>query len=179
MFKRCYSKVDSANNSSYANCHIVDEWHSCTKFNNWFEENKQWYKEGFALDRDLLCGEQKVYGPNNCCFLPRSLNLALSKIESGRKSNNIFGVGVNFTKSGKFKARFDSKTLGVYTNAEEAVYVYKKYRADRMSSLLLKHKDEISPIAVLAFSKLEEIQYTENKWWLTTVEEMIEGGELK
>jgi hypothetical protein len=97
MLRRCYSEKFIANNKSYTNCKVCDEWHSFQVFSDWFYEN---YKYGCDLDKDILSGENKIYSPVTCCFVSPEVNslyargcmdkeYCISKDGNNFKFNNI------------------------------------------------------------------------------------------
>lgn len=69
---------------------------------NW--EHKLRDPRGWQLDKDLLCPGNKVYGPDTCLWLPRSLNSALSggallHTETGRVYLGVKDAGSTFGMS--------------------------------------------------------------------------------
>ena len=77
MIERCESnKYDS-----YKNASICDEWHSFATFEDWFNDPKNGYKDGYHLDKDILVKGNKEYAPNKCCFVPSRINSLLGKLQ--------------------------------------------------------------------------------------------------
>jgi len=70
------------------------------------------------LDKDLI-GDGKLYSPDNCVFVSRSLNQMLNSGISGE-----YPIGVCRHKSGRFvanvKTNGDRKYLGLFPSPEEA-----------------------------------------------------------
>lgn len=38
----------------------------------------KWYREGYAIDKDLLSGTRKIYSPNTCTYMPTCLNNSIT-----------------------------------------------------------------------------------------------------
>ena len=64
-------------------------------------ENQNW-KE-LELDKDLLVKDNKVYGPDTCCFLPQAINSIFSSCK--KKINLHLPEGVHLTPNGKYEVR--------------------------------------------------------------------------
>lgn len=71
MFARCYNPRFHEKNPSYIGCSVDKRWHRLSDFKKWFDEN---YVEGYQLDKDILVKDNKVYGPETCCFVPEYIN---------------------------------------------------------------------------------------------------------
>lgn len=71
MLARCYSKQCQQKNPTYARCSVSDVWLSFMHFRRWWLLN---YKDGYALDKDLLLPVNVVYGPSTCLYVPQWLN---------------------------------------------------------------------------------------------------------
>jgi predicted transport protein len=69
MMKRCYDKeYQKKKQPTYIGCIVCDEWHNFNTFNTWFNEN---YIDGFAIDKDIIIKNNKIYSPETCCFVPK------------------------------------------------------------------------------------------------------------
>ena len=78
MIRRCYmdDKNRRPQETSYIGCSVVDEWHKFSNFKRWME--KQDWKNN-QLDKDLKVPGNKVYGPDTCVFIPKSINTLISE----------------------------------------------------------------------------------------------------
>lgn len=76
LLRRCYSKRFLEKRSSYKGCTVCKEWHTFSNFKRWMEK-QDW--EGKVLDKDLLSGDDKIYSPDTCVFLPSKINNFLSE----------------------------------------------------------------------------------------------------
>lgn len=124
MFLRCYSKKYQEKEPSYIGCSVDKRWHKFSVFKEWFIEN---YRDGYALDKDLLVPSNKCYSPETCCFLPQKINTMI--VTRHRKANR-FGKGVSITPKGRYIAflnRYDKTyNLGHFDTIEEAFNAYKQ-----------------------------------------------------
>lgn len=127
MLKRCYSeKYHGAD--SYKDVYVCDEWLNYQNFAEWHYKNYSEFKnEKTNLDKDLLSGVDKFYSPENCIYIPQSLN----KFITNNKAKNTSGfIGIGQSSSGKWYAQIsDFKTdgtnhLGTFDLPEEASEAY-------------------------------------------------------
>ena len=131
MLKRCYSGSDS----TYKECIVYQDWLIFSNFKNWME-NQDW--QGKELDKDIIKYGDKIYSPENCCFVDSSVNLLLID------SNAIRGKypqGVHFDKfRNKFKAQISKFNknifLGRYNTPEQAFQVYKQAKYNHILHLV-------------------------------------------
>lgn len=87
MFTRCYNPKFHENNPRYKECTVDSRWHKLSAFKEWFDEN---YKDGYALDKDILIKDNKIYGPDTCCFVPDYINRVFkTNTHSGRKMMGV------------------------------------------------------------------------------------------
>jgi hypothetical protein len=72
MLKRVTGRVNiNGNSKSYDGVAICEEWTYFSNFKSWMEQ-QDW--EGKHLDKDLLSKGEKIYSPETCCFVDRSIN---------------------------------------------------------------------------------------------------------
>lgn len=138
MLGRCYSEKFKDKQPTYHGCHVAKEWHLFSNFKAWMAA-QDW--QGNELDKDLL-GNGKIYSPDTCCFISKSLNNFI-KFDVG-----VSGGGVYFhEQTGKWNACV-SKTL-----TSKA----------RSSVGLSKTKDECYLKVVIAKSRALELYMSESK----------------
>ena len=100
MLERCYSESWLIRQPTYRGCTVIKEWHRFSAFKAWME-TQDW--EGKHLDKDILCPQNKQYGPQTCVFVTRQLNNFLT---DRAKLRGDFPLGVvKDYRSGKFQAR--------------------------------------------------------------------------
>lgn len=100
ILKRCYDKKCQEKQPTYAGCSIVAEWLSFKTFREWMQ-SQPW--NGNQIDKDILIKGNKVYGPDTCVFISKSLNLFISGW--GNKPNGL-PLGVCFdSKNNKYRAQ--------------------------------------------------------------------------
>lgn len=81
MLMRCYSAKYQARNFTYKGCYVCPEWLYFSNFKVWFDDN---YREGFALDKDILIEGNKIYAPETCRYVPSYLNSLLTDSAAAR-----------------------------------------------------------------------------------------------
>ena len=154
MLERCYGNNNHKPSVSYKSCSVTDDFKSYTYFYEWCNEQVG-FKDGFNLDKDLLCKGNKVYSESACVFLPKEINLALSTKKSQRGESLI---GVRKTKTGyQSRCNIHSKnySLGVYATEIEAFNAYKQAKESYLKELATKWKDKID---TRAYNALMEYQ---------------------
>lgn len=69
--ERCYGELKHKDAPTYKDCQMCDEWRYFSKFLEWAESDESGYKEGYALDKDILYSNNRVYSPQSCVFVPQ------------------------------------------------------------------------------------------------------------
>ncbi len=145
MLQRCYSKIYQERQPTYKGCSVAEEWHNFQVFAEWFENNYNLETmQGWQFDKDILVKDNKIYSPENCCFVPQEVNKLFTK------NNNVRGsypIGVR-QKEGLFQARVSIKnketSLGKYNSIEEAFQAYKTAKEIYIKEVADKWKDKIT-----------------------------------
>lgn len=131
MFERCNNEKALKRNPTYRGCTVADEWHNFQTFAKWYEENYYSIEnELMHLDKDILIKGNKVYSPQNCVFVPESINLLFTNRNNHRGKHPI---GVYWKEHNqKFCANGNNKNkreyLGLFDTPIEAFNAYKKHK---------------------------------------------------
>ena len=129
MLKRCYSDTYQKKHPTYIGCEVSDNFKSYEYFYEWCQSQVGFGNEGWQLDKDLLVKGNKVYSDDFCVFLPKEINLVLTK---SNKTRGEHLIGVCWHKRDKtFVARVSrnkgcSEHLGSFKTELEAFNAYKK-----------------------------------------------------
>lgn len=132
MLRRCCDVEYHKRQPTYKDCEVCEEWLNFQNFAEWYEEN--YYEipgEQMALDKDILTKGNKVYSPESCVFVPKSINSLFVKCDSTRGD---LPIGVSYNKQRKkYIARCNIRTgkikhLGCYDMPEEAFNIYKTFK---------------------------------------------------
>ena len=86
MIQRCYDPSVK----TFGLAAVCNEWASYSNFKVWMEA-QIW--DGLYLDKDLLSGNEKVYSPSTCAFVPSYIN-ALLNTRNGDRGR--FPLGVSY-----------------------------------------------------------------------------------
>ena len=149
MIERCYSEKVHERCPTYTGCYVSDEFKDYSKWREWYD-NYQYKQDDWQLDKDLLIKGNKIYSEETCVFLPREINVALTKSNKTRGDKLI---GVCFNKQyKKFESRVslgacNQQSLGYYDNEYDAYLAYKEAKEAYLKELADKYKDILDPIA--------------------------------
>lgn len=148
MMARCYSDSVHKNRHTYEDCEVCPQWHNFQNFAQWYEDN--YYEIGgqeMHLDKDVLIKGNKVYSPETCVFVPKSINNLLVKSDSTRGDSPI---GVSYhKKEGVYYARCGNQFLrrtvliGAYLTEKEAFKAYKEYKEQHIMEIANFYKGQI------------------------------------
>ncbi len=124
MIRRSCSHDYKKRNPSYIGVTVCEEWLKFSNFKSWMKGCDWRDKE---LDKDLIHPHNKVYAPENCCFIPHSLNTFMIQ---GRASKRGLPKGVTYhIQHKKFQARISIDKsrvhLGYYNTVDEAHLAYR------------------------------------------------------
>ena len=134
MLSRCYSNTNICDgfkkkNPTYEGCEVSDNFKSYEYFYEWCNKQVGFGNEGWHLDKDLLVKGNKVYSEDSCIFIPKEINLLLTKSTASRGKHLI---GVHWDKAHKaFKAQVNKSKgkreyLGSFNTETEAFNAYKE-----------------------------------------------------
>lgn len=107
MMSRCYGNEHEYLQCSYKGCQVCEEWHNYQNFAKWYEDNFYDYEESLELDKDIIKYGNKLYSPETCLFVPKSVNVAF-------KINATETVRRNCIK--KYKDKLPSHVVGFMMN---------------------------------------------------------------
>lgn len=155
MIIRCYSEEEQKKSScrAYIGCKVCPEWHNFQNFASWAEQHSIKFESGYELDKDII-GTGKLYCPEYCVPLPRTINIFLSDSYSNKVSGLPEGVNVIKPKTKGCKTGYCArchikgkrKYLGYYNTPEEAAIVYREAKEGEARRLAVEYKDQITEI---------------------------------
>ncbi|EJB2979379.1 hypothetical protein ABXH80_004104 [Salmonella enterica] len=119
MLKRCYDLRWQEKNPTYKGCSVCDAWLVFSSFKKWFDINGV---TGWQIDKDLLTTGNKIYSPDRCVFVPKSLNTFLTAHGAHR---GAYPIGAHYHKDKrKFMAQISvdgvREQIGAYDSPREA-----------------------------------------------------------
>ena len=146
MLQRCYSDVYKKKYPTYIDCEVSDNFKSYEYFYEWCHNQIGFGNNGWHLDKDLLVKGNKVYSEDSCVFIPREINLLLTKRTASRGEHLI---GVHWCKTHKaFVARVNKNKgkrehLGLFKTELEAFNAYKEAKESFVKEQADKWKSQI------------------------------------
>lgn len=160
ILERCYSSKFHEKYPTYIGCTICDEWKLLPNFKEWFDV---YHRAGWEIDKDLLVKGNKVYSPETCRFIPKSLN---NLIKENRKTRGDCCIGVLYREGYKdpylAQLSVDNQNvhLGCFSTETEAFLCYKLAKESHVKSKasLLYSEGKIDE---LLYQKLSEYEVTE------------------
>lgn len=151
VLQRCYDKKFQEKYSTYIKCAVNEKWLNFQEFGKWFDNN--YYEiegEVMHLDKDILCKGNKIYSPENCIFVPQTINTLFTKCDNTRGDSVI---GVTLTKNGKYQVqcrlinpqtgKSKQEYLGLYDTQEKGFEVYKYYKEKNIKQVADCYKEQI------------------------------------
>ena len=146
MLQRCYSTTLKKQRPTYEGCEVSNKFKSYEYFYEWCHSQIGFGVEGWHLDKDLLVKGNKVYSEDSCVFIPKDINLLLTKCVASRGE---YLIGVSwYSKSKTFIAQVNKnkgkpENLGYFKTEIEAFNAYKKAKEAFVKGQANKWKDKI------------------------------------
>jgi len=145
---------------SYIDCSLCEEWMCMQNFCDWAESTKP--KDNsirWELDKDLLIEGNRLYSPETCCWLPKEINLFLSKMsEKAIYPKTLADGGVVyrvFVREGKEKqVEKGSHYIGTYYSYEMAVDKWRWVKKQRLNALIQQYRHLMSDVVIERLSAL-------------------------
>lgn len=136
MLLRCYNESTRHKFPTYADVSVCEEWHRFSNFKNWFDEN---YVEGYALDKDIIEKNNRVYCPEKCSYVPQEINCIFTKNNSMR---GVLPIGVKRNNK-KFSASMGKRGreyhIGTFATPDEAFLAYKKEKETHIKEIATEY----------------------------------------
>lgn len=161
MLQRCYSeKFQGQGNLTYMGCSVSEKFKSYSYFYEWCQKQIGFGLKDWELDKDLLVKGNVIYSEENCVFIPRQINTALTK---SNKSRGKYMIGVSFHNHAKKYTstiiKYGKPLMLGYFNSELDAYIrYKSEKESYIKQLAETYKgliDERSYVALLGYEVSE------------------------
>lgn len=148
MLERCFSQKTKERRPTYKDVTCCKEWLYYPNFYEWLhgQENfEKWYNGSrWALDKDIIKKNNKVYSPSTCCVIPTNINTLFVKNNAVR---GLLSIGVH-KEGDKYSSQcfnpFTHKIehLGNYQTEEEAFTAYKVCKEAFIKQVAQKEYDK-------------------------------------
>lgn len=110
ILARVYDENQREVYPTYREVSVCEEWLMFSNFRKWFIEN---HIDGYAIDKDLLSQDNKIYSPETCVFVHTWLNNFTMDVKSRR---GIYKIGVNWNNN---REKFISRCSNPRTKKRE------------------------------------------------------------
>lgn len=157
MFHRSYAAAYHDKKPSYVGCSVHEAWHDFQCFGEWAVHQVGWGEIDFQIDKDLLGGGSKVYGPDTCVMLPRKINMVL-QTRSFKDDGLPCGVHWDSERELYVGQSKGSKPPKRFASVEQAYVHYKEAKEFRVMELAEIYKGRIDE---RAYEKLKSFQLPE------------------
>ena len=152
MLRRCYSETALKRNPTYKDCYVSENWLKFAEFAKEVRELKGFGNIDYELDKDLIIQNNKLYSVDTVCFLPKSLNSALTLPNF---KNKDLPCGVTYF-DGKYWSRLSPLNhRKAHSTPEEAFEVYKEVKENYIRSMADTWKGKIDQRAYEALANYE------------------------
>lgn len=128
MLRRCDPNgLYQIKNPSYQGCSVHPAFIRFQDFAEWCQTQIGFSNPDFQLDKDILHHGNKLYGPDTCVFVPKSINVVFT---FNQTTNSPYPAGVTrVVAKSRFKASINVDGgrvfLGYYNTSDEAYDAYK------------------------------------------------------
>lgn len=153
IISRCYSEKSLMKHPAYKNVTVCEEWLTASNFYKWFLKHSMIFELTnikFALDKDLLSNDCKIYSPSTCIFLPTKINAILARNTVTNKSGllgyfkrkRVNKDGSIYLERWMSVSRFyDGKRITKYFNQNDDIDVLKE-RIDMLDTYVFPYMRE-------------------------------------
>lgn len=143
ILKRCYDPIVIKKRPTYKNCEMCDSWLYYSNFKDWVENPDNGYCEGYHIDKDIIHKGNKIYSPENCCFVPAEINQLFT---NRKRFRGNFPIGISAKENG-FEVRVNCnlkqpKYIGFYHNINDAFMAYKLAKENQIKFIADKYYGE-------------------------------------
>ena len=173
LITRVYDEKFLLRNENYKDVSVCDRWLKFSNFKSDVFKMKGFDKsisDKWELDKDLLSEGNKVYSPETCCFVPKTLNnlfkIPLNKTDKSLPTNVSRCKGSDRLMVRLQISPTEYKHLGCFDTLREAFPVYKEALLLRISNLLKEYDGLLDDRLVF---KLENYDVEKEKgllWYL-------------
>lgn len=146
MLRRAYCEKRSVKHPSYEGVTVDERWHNFQVFAEWWNNEPNSGRKGFALDKDLRIFGNKQYSPEACSYVPTRINNLLT--DSARIRGD-YPQGVTAYKN-CYAARLKMNTgkhvmIGLYNSVDEAYNAYKYAKSDYVKQVAKEYRSVLHP----------------------------------
>lgn len=155
MLRRAEPKY-AERHPTYAGTSVALEFHRFAEFSEWAMQQVGWNGDGFQLDKDLLVRGNRTYSPATCVFLPRAVNVLLTR---GNGNRGALPIGVKVFRHTGYSARMkidgQDTRLGIFKTVGDAFAAYKRAKEENIKRIAELYRCQIDPRAYTALMAYE------------------------
>tara|TARA_R110002126_G_scaffold114306_1_gene252916 strand:- start:1376 stop:2002 length:627 start_codon:yes stop_codon:yes gene_type:complete len=155
MLERSYSAKCQKKYPTYIGCSVAKEWHTFSNFLAW-SEAQEW--QGNALDKDILVQGNKIYGPDTCAYVSRTVNAYFNDRAAARGD---LPLGVSLFR-GKYMVQVGiagkQKYLGLFALTDLAGAV-RAYKSAKLAQAYVVAKDIANALVRAGFIRQAQSRF--------------------
>lgn len=153
LIRRSFDQASKAKNKTYSEVTCCDEWCYFSGFLSWWKSH---YTIGYSLDKDIIVRGNKVYSPETCVFVPKTINSFLTTSMATRGDYPL-GVSLSGNKYIAKTHRAENKAyLGSYESIEQAHKAWQLAKIHECRLLIEKYNlDELNLVVQRLLSDYE------------------------
>jgi hypothetical protein len=130
--------------TTYQGC--INGFSSFQDFAEWATKQPGYGLNGWCLDKDLIFKGNKKYSEENCVFIPKEMNNALTNRARYRGKLPV-GVSIDSRTGTTFRASIADQgkdvRIGAFATIEEAFEKYRAHKEKKLISLAMKYAGQI------------------------------------
>ena len=143
MLSRCYGQPyrdNPSNPSRYAECTVCEEWHNFQNFAKWCNDQPNFGKPRYSLDKDMTEFGNTVYCPDKCHIIAPKVNSCIKMLEWKKDTHLPKGV---YKNGAQYQIRVNGKST-YYPTVELAKQEYRTRMKEYLGQLAEQFKHELT-----------------------------------
>lgn len=146
MLSRCYGQPyrdNPINSARYAECTVCEEWHNFQNFAKWCNEQPNFAKPRYSLDKDLTEFGNTLYCPEKCCIVAPRVNSIVKMLEWKIDSDLPQGV---YRHGGGYSSQYRGECKYSSNDVSELHNWYIEKKLEYLTQIAEDYRHEITEV---------------------------------